>query len=203
MKKLLLGIALLFSLSHTHASFISADATLVNGNQLVINYEVTANEFDLTGFTVFFDALLFDNITVTGSPSGGSWTSFVAQSIVETFIDGTEPFIDDGFVDFFNEGSSLLVGQMAGMFQITVDIIDGSTPATISQLVEFYNDVDFTFGDPFSFTVENAEVSSEELSSPSIFNLFALIVFVLTVRHVIALRISLSKAFSIAFNAKL
>lgn len=169
-----LYILAIFVLASTKANalIITADATIENGNQIVIDYSFESDSMDIDFFSLFFHAEIFDNLSVTANAQSSDWDVTANQS--QDFF-GT---LDDGFVDFEALTSPLLVGEMLAGFQISADIIDTSFISQFVQsgLMQDFVVYDFTF-DELESGSASVSVSEKTVSAPATLSLFSLAIF--------------------------
>ena len=167
MKLLLTCIALTLFSIQSHALIVNASAKLKNDNQLIIDYGFTAEDFDVDAFSLFFDALLFENIAVTNNPAPNNWDLFAVQS--EDFFGE----LDDGYVDFVTLVDPLFANESITGFQVSVDLLGSAVPSSFSQTFEIY-DLDFNLVGEGNVQIE---VAALPVNSPAMFSfILALIV---------------------------
>lgn len=168
MKYVLIFATLFFYSAKSHALIITANATIENDATLIVEYNFEANQIDIDFFSIFFDATLFDNITVTQNPDPLNWDAIAVQS--EDFFG----FLDDGFVDFEALNAPLIIGQTISGFQVSADIIDSAGVSDILQngLTQNFSVFDFnTFQEVLAGDVQ---VDVQAVSAPNVVALFVL-----------------------------
>jgi len=175
MKYLYILAALVLVTTKANALLVTADANIENGNKIVIDYSFAADSIDVDFFSLFFNADIFDNLSVTANAQSADWDVIANQS--QDFF-GT---LDDGFVDFEALSSPLLIGEMISGFQISADIIDTSV---ISQFIQDGFMQDFVVYDFFTFDelqsgFASVSVSEQAVSAPATLGLFSLAMFVI------------------------
>jgi len=123
LRHLVSGLAVLFGLgspSAASATLIEYELTNLSGNRWEYAYTVTNDSLGsaLEELTIYFDATLFENLAVTGSPVG--WDSLVVQP------DLSLP--DDGFFDSLSTLGGLAPAGSQSGFRVAFDFLGTGTP---------------------------------------------------------------------------
>lgn len=129
----LVGLILLLSLSSSYATTIIYGVTNITGNTWEYTYNV-ANDtlgIDIEEFTIFFDAALYENLSVTSAPT--DWDPLAIQP------DPALP--DDGFYDALALVVGIAPGDSLGGFGVQFDFLGTGAPGS-----QFFEVIDpFTF----------------------------------------------------------
>ncbi len=176
MKKILSCMAFLLCITQAQAAIINTEATLIDDNQLVIDYEVTAEVLDVATIMFFYTPTVFDNIRVSGNPDVSNWRVDVAQSA--DFFGSLE----DGFVVFSAVSAPIALDETLSGFQVTVDIITATIPTELNHYATLFS-MDDSFVGRYNLLIDSIGSDPHNVVAPQTFLLFILSLFGLLLCH--------------------
>lgn len=161
--KSFVGLFVLLFSGSAFADTITFTVDNIAGNTWEYNYTVAntgSTGGDIEEFTIWFDLGLYENLSISGSPSI-DWDGLAIQP---------DPGLpDDGFADWLAFGPGIADGDTLGGFSVIFDFLGTGTPGD-----QFFDIIDpFTFDLLFSGITELGDVVTP-VPEPTAASLFAL-----------------------------